>query len=114
MKFEKKNYINALFGFYGELLTTKQRDYLQYYFEDDYSIVEIAEVETISRQAVSDNIKRAIEQLEKYEYVLHLMKDFQARSAIENQVRDYIEMHYNEDIQLKQLVSQLMAHEIED
>lgn len=38
MKFEKKNYINALFGFYGELLTTKQRDYLQYYFEDDYSI----------------------------------------------------------------------------
>jgi uncharacterized protein len=75
MNFKEKNHINGLFGFYGELLTIKQQDYLRYYFEDDYSIVEIAEVETVSRQAVSDNIKRGIDQLLKYEHVLHLQEN---------------------------------------
>ncbi|WP_220738701.1 YlxM family DNA-binding protein [Leuconostoc miyukkimchii] len=114
MNFKEKNHINALFGFYGELLTTKQQDYLRYYFEDDFSIVEIAEVEVVSRQAVSDNIKRGIDQLVKYEQVLHLQANFEARSKIEIAVQDYIAVYYNEDVRLKELVSQLMAHEIED
>ena len=70
MNLAKKTHINELFGFYEKLLTDKQQAYLRYYFEDDYSIVEIAEAETVSRQAVSDNINRAIEQLEKYENIL--------------------------------------------
>ncbi|MGX7051087.1 YlxM family DNA-binding protein [Leuconostoc palmae] len=114
MKFEEKNHINSLFGFYGVLLTTKQQDYLRYYFEDDYSIVEIAEAEVVSRQAVSDNIKRGIEQLLKYEQKLNLQRDFEARSAIEKKVLSYIDKNYSEDVQLQTLVSQLMAHEIED
>ena len=114
MNFKERNHINGLFGFYGELLTIKQQDYLRYYFEDDYSIVEIAEVETVSRQAVSDNIKRGIDQLLKYEHVLHLQEKFETRSAIETQVQDYIAVYYNKDNELKKLVSQLMAHEIED
>ncbi|CCF26531.1 YlxM family DNA-binding protein [Leuconostoc citreum] len=114
MNFEEKNRINGLFGFYGELLTAKQQDYLRYYFEDDYSIVEIAEAELVSRQAVSDNIKRGIDQLVKYEHVLHLQRNFEARSAIEKQVQAYIDLHYRDDETLKQLVSQLLAHEIED
>ena len=114
MNFAEKNQITRLFGFYGGLLTLKQQDYLRYYFEDDYSIVEIAEAEHVSRQAVSDNIKRGIDQLVKYEQVLHLQADFEARAAIEQQVQDYISLYYNKDDQLKKLLSQLMAHEIED
>ncbi|MEX0381123.1 YlxM family DNA-binding protein [Leuconostoc sp. MS02] len=114
MNFKEKNRINSLFGFYGELLTAKQQEYLRYYFEDDYSIVEIAEAETVSRQAVSDNIKRGLDQLIKYEHVLRLQEKFEARSAIETQVQDYIAVYYNKDNKLKKLVSQLMAHEIED
>lgn len=114
MNFEEKNRINGLFGFYGALLTQKQQDYLRSYFEDDYSIVEIAETETVSRQAVSDNIRRGIDQLVKYENILHLQTNFEARSTIEVAVQEYIAMYYNKDVKLKELVSQLLAHEIED
>jgi uncharacterized protein len=45
---------------------------------------------------------------------LHLQEKFETRSAIETQVQDYIAVYYNKDNELKKLVSQLMAHEIED
>lgn len=44
---------------YGEALTVKQRDYLNYYYNDDLSLSEIAENEGITRQGVRDAIKRA-------------------------------------------------------
>ncbi|API72516.1 MULTISPECIES: YlxM family DNA-binding protein [Leuconostoc] len=114
MNLAKKTHINELFGFYEKLLTDKQQAYLRYYFEDDYSIVEIAEAETVSRQAVSDNINRAIEQLEKYESILHLQVDFAKRQALEKDVEQYIETHYPDDNVLKLLVQKLLTTEIDN
>ena len=51
--------ISMLFDLYGEALTAKQRDYLNYYYNDDLSLSEIAENEGITRQGVRDAIKRA-------------------------------------------------------
>ena len=51
--------ISMLLDLYGETLTTKQRDYLNYYYNDDLSLSEIAENEGITRQGVRDSIKRA-------------------------------------------------------
>lgn len=48
-----------LLDLYGETLTAKQRDYLNYYYNDDLSLSEIAENEGITRQGVRDAIKRA-------------------------------------------------------
>ena len=48
-----------LLDLYGEALTTKQRDYLNFYYNDDLSLSEIAENEGITRQGVRDAIKRA-------------------------------------------------------
>ncbi len=48
-----------LLDFYGDLLTEKQRESLDYYYNDDLSLGEIAAVHGISRQGVRDNIKRA-------------------------------------------------------
>ena len=54
-----KNYdIAVLIDFYGEMLTAKQRDFLEYYYNDDLSLSEIAENEGITRQGVRDAIKR--------------------------------------------------------
>ena len=59
-----KNYEMAvLIDFYGEMLTAKQRDFLEYYYNDDLSLSEIAENEGITRQGVRDAIKRAETQL---------------------------------------------------
>ena len=51
--------IAFLLDFYGEMLTDKQRDMVDYYYNEDLSLAEIAENEGISRQGVRDSIKRA-------------------------------------------------------
>ena len=50
--------IALLFDFYGEMLTEKQKDVIDLYYNEDLSLAEIAEHEGISRQGVRDNIKR--------------------------------------------------------
>jgi len=55
--------ITILFDIYGEMLTDKQKDFLNYYYNDDLSLSEIAENEGITRQGVRDAIKRAEAQL---------------------------------------------------
>ena len=55
--------ISLLLDFYGEMLTEKQRDMVDYYYNDDLSLSEIAENEGITRQGVRDAIKRAEAQM---------------------------------------------------
>lgn len=68
--------IALLFDFYGEMLTDKQRDVIELYYEDDLSLSEIAENEGITRQGVRDSIKRAETQLLEMEERLGLVKRF--------------------------------------
>ncbi|MFC4305922.1 YlxM family DNA-binding protein [Cohnella boryungensis] len=69
---EKTNRINVLFDFYGPLLTDKQQTFLKCYFQDDYTLGEIAADFQISRQAVYEHLKRAGQVLEDYEAKLGL------------------------------------------
>ena len=68
--------INLLLDFYGSMLTERQRSFLEYYYEDDLSLAEIAENEGITRQGVRDAIKRAEGQLYQMEERLGLAKRF--------------------------------------
>ncbi len=58
---------------YGSFLTNKQFNAMQSYYAFDYSLAEIGENLSISRQAVSDAIKQGLETLEKMESKLHLL-----------------------------------------
>ena len=62
-----------LFDFYAELLTDKQRDYLDLYYHQDLSLSEIAENEGITRQGVRDVIARAEGILRRMEEKLGLV-----------------------------------------
>ena len=66
--------ISVLIDNYGVLLTEKQRLIMEYYFNDDLSLAEIAENEGITRQGVLDIIKRCKQTLFEYEDKLQLIK----------------------------------------
>ncbi len=80
--------ISLLLDFYGELLTEKQRDMVDYYYNDDLSLAEIAENEGITRQGVRDSIKRAEAQMLEMEERLGLSKRF---AAINEDARAIVE-----------------------
>lgn len=65
-----------LYDFYGELLTTHQKEVYEQFILDDLSLNEIAESAGISRQGVHDLIRRCQKALEGYEAKLHLVERF--------------------------------------
>lgn len=68
--------IAFLLDFYGELLTEKQREMVDLYYNEDLSLGEIAELSHISRQGVRDSIKHGENLLYEYESKLHLAERF--------------------------------------
>ena len=62
--------MSLLYDYYGELLTEKQRQLFDLYYDQDYSLSEIAAAAGISRQGVHDTLARAEELLEGYERTL--------------------------------------------
>nr|WP_071318672.1 putative DNA-binding protein [Anaerobacillus isosaccharinicus]MBA5587367.1 putative DNA-binding protein [Anaerobacillus isosaccharinicus]QOY34440.1 putative DNA-binding protein [Anaerobacillus isosaccharinicus] len=88
---EKTLRMNYLYDFYQSLLTTKQRQYMQLYYLDDWSLGEIAEEYEVSRQAVYDNIKRTENMLEEYEEKLSLFSKFEERSTLIKNLKTAIE-----------------------
>ena len=55
--------VALLLDFYGDMLTEKQREVMELYYNQDLSLAEIAENDGITRQGVRDSIKRAETQL---------------------------------------------------
>jgi len=82
---EKIGRIALLHDVYGALLTEKQGEALAMFYEEDLSLGEIAEILSISRQAVYDMIKRSEETLEKYESKVGILeKDAELRKLLIN------------------------------
>ncbi len=67
---------SLLYDFYGELLTSHQKDIYEDFVLNDLSLGEVAQVHEISRQAVHDIIRRCNRQLAGYEEKLHLVERF--------------------------------------
>ncbi|MDR1704596.1 MAG: DNA-binding protein [Clostridiales bacterium] len=59
--------LTMLYDFYGELLTSKQRKVFEQYYMNDYSLNEVAENCSVSRQAVSELLARVKRRLRDYE-----------------------------------------------
>ena len=71
---EEKVKISMLCEFYGKLLTKKQYEFINDYYNSDLSLSEIAENNNITRQAVRDIIKKGEKKLFEYEEKLMFMK----------------------------------------
>ncbi len=71
---DKKIEISILCQIYGKLLTEKQYNFIDDYYNNDLSLSEIADNYGITRQAARDNIKKGENKLFEYEEKLGIMK----------------------------------------
>ena len=102
----EKNFIfSILFDYYGDLLKENQANIIDLYYNQDYSLSEIAEEMNISRQGVHDALKRAENILLEYEekIKLHYKYDKYSKAA-----ENIITLTYNiNDEKYKKIVNDI-------
>ena len=74
--FEKNLNISLLLDFYGDILSERQNDMLDMYYNEDFSLAEIADKFEISRQGVRSVLKKGETILIDMEEKLHLASRF--------------------------------------
>lgn len=84
----KDLYISTLLDVYGEFLSEKQKNITEHYYNDDLSLSEIAENEGITRQGVSDIIKRSELQLKVMEEKCCYAKMFSRLKELSEEIRN--------------------------
>ena len=79
---EQRIHIIELYDIYHPLFTSKQKEYMEAYYFDNYSLTEISENYQVSRNAVHDLLKRTVQKLMDLEAKLHLLENDKKRSEI--------------------------------
>ncbi|MBO4854019.1 MAG: DNA-binding protein [Oscillospiraceae bacterium] len=90
--------MTMLYDFYGEILTERQREFYDLYYNEDLSLSEIAENYGISRQGVRDVIVRAEAVMTEIEDKTGIVKRFMGLrdklDAIESAAVELRELNY--------------------
>lgn len=107
--------MTMLYDFYGELLTDRQKEFFDLYYNEDLSLAEIAENAGISRQGVRDVIVRAEAVMQEVEDKTGIIKRFEAQrpylDAVESAAAEIQTLNYRqyEDPRLTELTE--LIHE---
>ncbi len=77
-----------MYDCYKNLLTDRQRDVMELYYNEDYSLSEIAEILQISRQAVNDSLRHSETILTETEQKLGFAERFERIRESLTEIRD--------------------------
>lgn len=88
---EKTVWMTLLYDFFGDLLTEKQKEYFDLYYNEDLSLSEIAENTGISRQGVRDMLVRAESALIQYEEKTGIVSRFENMQKTLNKIEENVE-----------------------
>ena len=88
---DKKTHYTVLFSYYQSLLTEKQKDFFISYYDEDYSLSEIAVANSISKNAVWDALKKVTSQLDEYEKKLRLYQKDQFINEKLNKLKNHVD-----------------------
>lgn len=69
-------YYNNLYDYYKELLTLKQKEYFEDYYQNNLTLSEMADNYQVSRNAIHKQLKDTVKLLEEYESKLGLYEKF--------------------------------------
>ena len=100
---EKNIHISMLLETYGKLLTPKQYDVIDLYYNQNLSLAEIAEGENITRQGVRKNLIDAENKLFDYEEKLQILKQKLEREEIIKEL-----LQETEDVSLKEKIQRML------
>ena len=100
--------LTLLYDFYGELLTEKQKQTFELYYQNDLSLTEIGQELDISRQAVRDLLKRTEKILLEYDAKLQLVGRFLEQKKAIQTIKAIIE-----DVERKEVLSPSSITQIE-
>ncbi|EGL38751.1 sigma factor-like helix-turn-helix DNA-binding protein [Parvimonas micra] len=101
---EKIVEIAVLFDYYGKLLSEKQYKVVDQYCNEDLSLREIAELNGISKQGISDILSRAEKKLRFYEDELKLISKFEKINSSLREISLLIEKSKIEDSSLQSIL----------
>lgn len=90
MEMDKTAKVGLLFSFYKNMLTKRQIDCVDLYYNEDLSLSEISDILGITRQGVRDNVKRAENMMIATEEKLGLVSKFLRISDSLEQIDDII------------------------
>lgn len=90
--------ISMLLETYGGMLTEVQYESVNYYYNQDLSLAEIAEIVKKSRQGVHDSIRRAVAILNNFDDALKLIEKFDNINSIVESIKDNATQHNNTEI----------------
>ena len=100
--------ISLLVDCYSSLLTEKQCNIMELYYNEDLSLAEISELNNTSRQAIHDLIKRCYKLLLSYENKLHLLQKSINREKKIMDLLEYIKGNFSvSEEQQKFILSEL-------
>ena len=67
-----REYITTLYEIYKELLNEKERNYFEYYYFEDYSMQEIADLYKVSKAYASKYLNKINDKIISYEKILKI------------------------------------------
>ena len=101
---EKIVEIAVLFDYYGKLLSDKQYNVVDQHCNEDLSLREIAELNGISKQGISDILSRAEKKLRFYEDELKLISKFEKINSNLREINKLIEDSKNKNSDLSNIL----------
>lgn len=119
---DKKIEVGLMLDYYGQLLTERQEEIVDLYYNNDLSMGEIAQSLGITRQGVYDNLKRSEKALYNIENKLGLVKRFldekdkikfalELAKEIENEIKDKeMESTYNKLKEVSKILKLIVDH----
>lgn len=69
---DNREYITTLYEIYKELLSEKERNYFEYYYFEDYSMQEIADLYKVSKAYASKYLNQINDKIINYEKILKI------------------------------------------